>query len=701
MNMSKRFSLAAFTLIISGLLGGCGLTTLTELKWDTEWILPIASSESGLDNLIQDTTLATNSEGLFALVFRDTLASIKLTDLVNFPGFDLGFTVRLDSISLNPDTITQQITLEEVADQLIDDGNIIGQLIKNSDSSSLPLVPGVPGLSSGEIPIDASGFFEFAKIDSGFLDLTINNNWPLSLENVVLEIRNATLTGPPLVRDTFPLIPAGTSRMGSYDLAGAEIESQLVGELVNLDIKDSTNVYIEIAKAIEVVIVARDLRAEEANAVFPAQTIFEQEESRFYTFGEGNSAVRITDLEIKSGQITANSTTTIEDSLLTLYRIDNAVNSMGQQPEVSLKILPAPAGGVRNQTSVQDLGGFSIDMTNGGTSYSQLQDYFRADLLFSGKLVNIDKEDSLLVQFAVAELIPTYAAGYFGSDSYQFEGDIIVNWRDGLNLGRIKFSDPKATLILANGLGIDGNMEIVDLTATNSRTNESARLTTGALLAGPLTLERPQLPDTFGIAETQLEFRKDESNIVEVLEKEVDELHYDLRLQTNPDQNPLNFDDFASDQSAITAIVDLEVPLDGVLETLLLEDTVQLTPTSTEDIPAESGTIRLVLDNDYPLVGVASAEIEDANGAVIYVLADAFRIEGAIPNAAGRTDNPARSVLDLEITKTQLEEILETGARVVYRYQLDTRPANRDVKFYSDYKITTKITVQFPFQVND
>lgn len=699
--MSKRFSLAAFTLIISGLLGGCGLTTLTELKWDTEWILPIASSESGLDNLIQDTTLATNSEGLFALVFRDTLASIKLTDLVNFPGFDLGFTVRLDSISLNPDTITQQITLEEVADQLIDDGNIIGQLIKNSDSSSLPLVPGVPGLSSGEIPIDASGFFEFAKIDSGFLDLTINNNWPLSLENVVLEIRNATLTGPPLVRDTFPLIPAGTSRMGSYDLAGAEIESQLVGELVNLDIKDSTNVYIEIAKAIEVVIVARDLRAEEANAVFPAQTIFEQAESRFYTFGEGNSAVRITDLEIKSGQITANSTTTIEDSLLTLYRIDNAVNSMGQQPEVSLKILPAPAGGVRNQTSVQDLGGFSIDMTNGGTSYSQLQDYFRADLLFSGKLVNIDKEDSLLVQFAVAELIPTYAAGYFGSDSYQFEGDIIVNWRDGLNLGRIKFSDPKATLILANGLGIDGNMEIVDLTATNSRTNESARLTTGALLAGPLTLERPQLPDTFGIAETQLEFRKDESNIVEVLEKEVDELHYDLRLQTNPDQNPLNFDDFASDQSAITAIVDLEVPLDGVLETLLLEDTVQLTPTSTEDIPAESGTIRLVLDNDYPLVGVASAEIEDANGAVIYVLADAFRIEGAIPNAAGRTDNPARSVLDLEITKTQLEEILETGARVVYRYQLDTRPANRDVKFYSDYKITTKITVQFPFQVND
>lgn len=699
--MSKRFSLAAFTLIISGLLGGCGLTTLTELKWDTEWILPIASSESGLDNLIQDTTLATNSEGLFALVFRDTLASIKLTDLVNFPGFDLGFTVRLDSISLNPDTITQQITLEEVADQLIDDGNIIGQLIKNSDSSSLPLVPGVPGLSSGEIPIDASGFFEFAKIDSGFLDLTINNNWPLSLENVVLEIRNATLTGPPLVRDTFPLIPAGTSRMGSYDLAGAEIESQLVGELVNLDIKDSTNVYIEIAKAIEVVIVARDLRAEEANAVFPAQTIFEQAESRFYTFGEGNSAVRITDLEIKSGQITANSTTTIEDSLLTLYRIDNAVNSMGQQPEVSLKILPAPAGGVRNQTSVQDLGGFSIDMTNGGTSYSQLQDYFRADLLFSGKLVNIDKEDSLLVQFAVAELIPTYAAGYFGSDSYQFEGDIIVNWRDGLNLGRIKFSDPKATLILANGLGIDGNMEIVDLTATNSRTNESARLTTGALLAGPLTLERPQLPDTFGIAETQLEFRKDESNIVEVLEKEVDELHYDLRLQTNPDQNPLNFDDFASDQSAITAIVDLEVPLDGVLETLLLEDTVQLTPTSTEDIPAESGTIRLVLDNDYPLVGVASAEIEDANGAVIYVLANAFRIEGAIPNAAGRTDNPARSVLDLEITKTQLEEILETGARVVYRYQLDTRPANRDVKFYSDYKITTKITVQFPFQVND
>lgn len=700
MNMSKRIGLATLTLMLSGLIGGCGLNTLTELKWDTEWVLPLASSESGLDDLIQDSTLSTNSDGLFALVFRDTLASIKLADLVSFPGFDLGFTVRLDSISLDPDTITEQITLEEVADQLIADGNIIGQLIKNSDSSTLFLVPAVPNLTSGEIPIDASGFFEFAKLDSGYLDLSINNNWPLTLENVVLEIRNATLPGPPLVRDTFPIIPAGTSRMASYDLAGAEIESQLIGELVNLDIKDSTNVYIEIARSIEVVLVARDLQAQEANAIFPAQTIFEQSDSRFYTFGEGNSAVRITDLEIKSGQITANSITTIEDSLSTLYRIDNATNDAGEQPEVSLKILPAPSGGVRNQTSVQSLEGFYIDMSNGGTSWSQLQDYFRADLLFSGKLVNIDQEDSLRVQFAVDDLVPVYAAGYFGSDNYQFEGDVSVKWRDGLNLGRIRFADPKATLIFANGLGIDGNMEILDLTATNTRTNESARLTTGALLAGPISLERPQLPDTFGIAQTRLEFKKDESNIVEVLEKEVDELHYDIRLTTNPDQNPFNFDDFATDQSEITAIVDLEIPLDGVVETLILEDTVELSPGSAEDIPAESGTIRLVLDNDYPLVGVASAEIEGANGEVIFVLADDFRIEGAIPGPEGRTTKPARSVLELSITKTQLEAILETGARVVYRYQLDTRPANRDVKFYSDYKVSTKITVQFPFQIN-
>lgn len=689
-----------FSMLVLLLSGGCGLSTLEDLKWDSEWILPLATSESGLDDIIQDSTIATNDEGLFALVFRDTLTSINLADLVSFPGFDLGFTVSLDSIRLNPDTITQTITLEEVADQLIEDGNIIGQLIKNSDSSTLFLVPAVPGLNSGTIPIDASDFFEFAKLDSGFLDLTINNEWPLTLENVVLEVRNATLPGPPIVRDTFPVIPAGTSRTRSYDLAGTEIESQLEGELVNLDIADSTNVYIEIAKAIEVILVARDLQAEEATAVFPAQTIFEQSESKFYTFGEGNNAVRITDLEILQGNITAESTTTIEDSLFTLYRIDNATNSSGENPEVSLKILPAPPGGVRDQVVTQTLEGFFIDMSLGGTSYSQLQDYFRADLLFSGNLVDVDQEDSLSVKFTVDELTPTYAAGYFGSDTYRFEGDVSVKWREGLNLGRIRFADPKATLILQNGLGIDGNMEILDLTATNTATGASGKITTGALLSGPLTLERPQLPDTFGLAETQLSFTKEESNIVEILAQEVDELHYDIRLNTNPDLDPFNFNDFATDQSEIRAMVDLEVPLEGILETLIIMDTVELSPEPVEDIPAEQGTIRLILDNDYPLKGLASANIQAADGTVLYTLADDQRIEGAVPVPGGRTSSPARTVIDLTITRAQLESILEEGARVVYEYQLDTRPSDTDVRFYSDYKVKATITVQFPFQIN-
>ncbi len=688
--------LMAFLLTSSG----CRMDSFNTLTWDSEWVLPLATSESGIDDIIQDSTLSTNSEGLFAFVFRDTLASIKLADLIEFPGFELGFTVRLDSISLNPDTISQSITLEEVANQLVAQGNILGQLILNSDSSTLPLVPAIPGLNSGVIPIDASDFFEFARLDSGFLDLTINNDFPLTLENVVLEVRNGTLPGPPLIRDTFPEIPAGASRTETYDLKGKEIESQLEGELVNLDLRDSTSVYIEIAKAIEVVLVARDLQAEEATAVFPAQTILEQTDQKLYTFGQGKSEVRIQEMQVLSGSITANSRTTIEDSLLTVYRILNATNDLGESPEVALKINPAPPNGFLDQSATQDLDGFFIDMSLGGTTWSRLEDYFRAELLYSGKLVNIDQADSLTVTFLVHEFLPTFATGHFGSDTYEFEGDVQVKWREGLNFGRVRFADPKASLILSNGLGLDGEMDILDLTATNTETGESARVINGQLLAGPVPLARPQMPDTFGVATTQIDFDKQESNIVEVLEKEVDKLDYHIRLNTNPNDNALMFNDFATDQSEIMAMVDLELPLDGVMEQLILEDTVELSPGPVEEIPAEQGTIRLVLDNDYPLQGVVGARIEDEDGNLIYTLAEDFRIEAALPAGNGRRSNPARTVLELDLSKSELETILESGAHILYRFQLDTRPANADVKFYADYKVKAQITVQFPFETN-
>ncbi len=701
--MNQRFlrsSLLTAILIPMILFSGCRLDTLNELSWNSEWILPFATSESGLNDIIQDSTLEVNQQGVFALVFRDTLTRILLDDLIEFPEIDQTFSVRLDSIRLNPDTISQQVTLGQLATQLAADGNILGQIILNNHNNTLPLVPSISGLSSGTIPIDASSFFDYALLDSGFMDLSIVNEFPLTLENVILEIRNANIPGSPIVRDTFPDIPSKSSRTRSYDLSGKEIGSELIGELINLNLRDSVNVPIDTSEYIEVVIVARDLKALEANAVFPAQTVLEQSRTAPYTFGTGNQQVRITEMIVLSGTLETQSITTIEDSLFTVYEIVNATNTLGESPSVALKILPAPPNGVRNQTASQNLEGFFIDMSLGGTTWSKLQDYFRAELLYSGKLVTMDQEDSLNLTFRVKDLRPTFAKGYFGSESYEFEGDVSVKWRDGLNVGRIRFADPKARLVIQSSLGVDVDMEIVDLTARSSRSGNTARLSTGALLAGPLTIERPTLPDTFGIAETILTFDQTESNLVQILDMEADELRYRFRLHTNPDRNPNNFDDFATNQSEIMAVVDLEVPLDGVLETLVIEDTVLLNPSPAQDIPAERGIIRMLLDNDFPLLGVASVVVQDQAGASLFTIADQSRIEAGIPLASGRTEEATRTILEIPITKEQLEGILEKGTRVVIRYELDTRPANGDVKFYEDYRLQATITVQFPLSPN-
>ncbi|MEL6590801.1 MAG: hypothetical protein AAFQ68_11995, partial [Bacteroidota bacterium] len=657
--MSKK-TLFLLALCATLALHSCRLNPAEGLRWDTDLLAPIAKSEVGISDLIPDSLTQVGSDQLVSLILRDTFATTRLIDLVELPDTSVNITVSLDSLVLASDTITQSITLAEIARQLQDQGNAAGALILSNHGGTLPLVPAVEDIGSGPIEIDASDFFQSAVLDSGELVLSIQNELPLAIENVILNVSNQNLAGPAIVIDTFPIINPSQTVTRSYDLAGKQIESQLVGELVNLDIAGGIFVPIDTTDFIQVRLIAQNLQAQTATAVFPEQELLDTTRQTEYIFPSEFSDIRLTKLVVKSGRIEAETLSTIEDSILFEYSLPSATNSAGDIPKVSLKIDPAPPGGVNSQTAEASLGGFTLDLSGGNSGANTLEERIQVSLLFSGNVTTLDENDSVSVSFGLTEIEPTYVEGFIGKDKFVFSGQEALNLFDELDIDKLAFSKPSAELVFANSIGLDAQLEISNLLAINQNTLKQTQLVGSPILAGPITIEGPSLPDTSSVVLTRLPFDVGNSNIDDFINLLATELQYDLSLETNFDKSPQQLDNFATDKSELAAYVEFILPLEGVIGGLKLADTVEVNfaDSGLELDNIAEAELKLILENQFPLEVEVSLDLLDAERRSLEVALEGSKLAAGIVDASGRVLNPNRSEFSVKLTRDEWDEVL-------------------------------------------
>ncbi|MEM7369928.1 MAG: hypothetical protein AAF587_15085 [Bacteroidota bacterium] len=683
--------------------GGCRLNPTEGLSWDTDLLAPIAFTRVDVFDAIQDTTLLTaDSDQLLHLVFRDTVGSAKLVDFVEIPDTTLDVSISLDTLELSSDTIFQRLTLLEVAEQLQADGNNIGTFLINNDGNTMPFVPAIEALGSGPIDVDATEFFEFAELESGQLVLTIENSFPVALEEVIFFVQNKNLPGPPLVADTFPFIDTSEIVIRTYDLAGKQVESQLEAELVNMNTVAALNVPIDLEDFIEIRLVAENMRAKTATAIFPQQTILDTTRTTQYLFGGEFDDVQLTKLGVKSGKIRAETTSTVEDTILFSYFLPSAQNANNDIPGVNIKLNPAPAGGVAHQTEEALLNGFTIDLTAGGDHVNAVEEQIKVDLLYSGNVVTLDQQDSVSVSFGLVDIEPTYMEGYIGKNEFVLRGEEALDFFEQIDVEKIRFAGASAEILFSNSVGVDAQMEVRAFDARNSNTGNTLKLTGTPLVAGPFLIEGPNLPDTSGVVMTSLSFTPDNSNIVPFINLLADNIRYDMTVLTNHNGNPDLKDNFATANSQISAVLDFSLPLEGVIGGLRLGDTTALNFDSQPDLNTiNNGTLRLLLENRFPLQVTVDAHVYDANWDLVSTLAEAAVIEAGERNAIGYVEEGLLSMVEKDLTIEELEEVIELGKHLVLSFQVDTQPDNEDVKIYADYDIIARLVGEFTLRLEN
>ncbi|MEZ4829410.1 MAG: hypothetical protein R3C61_24470 [Bacteroidia bacterium] len=690
-------------LLTASALSACRLNPAEGLEWDADFLTPVAHASTGITDLIQDSTLLiTGNDNILTLVLRDTVASAALKDFVEFPDTTVVLGVRLDTLTLASDTISQTLTLGDLARQLIANGDATtGNLILQNHNNTVPIVPGTQGLSSGLIEIDASAFFEFAELQEGQLVLTIANNFPLNISNVILDVKNKNIPGPSIVSDTFPIIYQKSSVSEVYDLAGKQVESALEGQLANLDVETGFFVKIDTNDFIRITLVAQNLKAKTATAVFPAQTIIDSVRTTTYRFGGDFSDIELTKIVVKSGKIRASTISTVEDTIRFQYILPAAVNPQGQVPTVDIKLNPAPPGGISTQIVERELGGFTIDLTAGGTGYNTFEEKIRVDLVESGKIVTLDQTDSIQVEFGLVEIEPTYVEGYIGQEEFRFQGSEAVDVFSDLNVGKLKFTEPSAAITFASSVGVDAKVEVRNFTAINKKTGTETPLSGTSLVTGPIEIKGAELPDTTGLVYTSVNFNTQNSNIATFINVLADELKYDFKVTTNHNGNPSRHDNFASDLSQLAAYVDFQLPLAGVLENFVLSDTTSLEFGKTDLGAITDGTFRIFLENQFPLEANITAVILDEGKQPLTTLTQNQLLAPGIIDGSGYVTLPGNTEIEKTFSKEELESIIGEGKYLALHYSMNTSPAGKPVKLFADYRINARLVAQFTYRLRN
>ncbi|MCB0853719.1 MAG: hypothetical protein KDD63_15950, partial [Bacteroidetes bacterium] len=346
-----------------------------------------------------------------------------------------------------------------------------------------------------------------------------------------------------------------------------------------------------------------------------------------YTFPGEFADIELTKLLVKSGKIRASTISTVEDTIQFQYSITSALNSMEEIPAVNIKLNPAPPHGVSTQVVERDLGGFVIDMTDGGTTYNTIREKIKVTLLESGNLVTLDQTDSISVEFGLIEIEPTYIEGYIGQEKFTFSGQRSIDLFETLDVKKLKFADPKAKIVFASSLGVNANVEVKDFTAVNSKTGQRTPLNGTPLLAGPVVIQSPELPDTNSTVFTEVEFNRDNSNIPTFINLLANELSYDIAVVTNPGVKAAFHDNFATENSQISAYVDFELPLEGIVEELKMGDTTGINFGKVDFNQIQGADLRIIIENQFPFMATITATILDENKELIAVLSDNQTIE--------------------------------------------------------------------------
>lgn len=681
-------------LILGGFLLLLISCTRDNPSWDVGLLTPLVKSKINLKDLVNDTLIKSDQEGVIHLIYNKNLNSISVDSFFSISDTTVAKSFAIDSLRLYNLTVEYPFTLGNIALQ----AGAIGQLIIALNGNVLP-IPAIGPLSVPKIEYNADTLFTSMTLDDGKIDVKFSNNLPVDITDVKFELRNVS-DNALVVDGNFPLIKSKSVESQTYSLAGQTIGSKLAIEVKNFSSPGSNNVPVLIDTSNSIIAGLRvyDLRPNKATALWPAQNIIEQ----YLDFNLRRLNVQLTYANIKSGKIFLKLESTIDDTLHFYYDLPGATKN-GIGFAINKDLPPGTPGNPSRIYEEYDFKGYNLDLSGSKKdTFNATPNSIIVRIDSTGIQKTFSKADNIVVELGFKDLKPTYAKGYMGQDTFRFgPSEVDLDYFKNVT-GVVNFDNASMNVVVENSIGTDAVGELQFLKSINSTTGKSVDLNSN-ILNQIIKIERAtdnngSLP--INSTTTRLDLNKDNSNINVLIGNLPDKIQYALQMRSNPNGDLYGRKDFIYDGNLLDINLQLDLPMNLSAQglTLMQIDDFQAGAIDLQKII--DGTLHVLVDNEYPLDVALKLEFILSDGIITTTqYAINTKIEGADPGPNGKVLLKKNSKTDIPISSSEIEK-LKLANKLKVTAILDTKNQPNNVKIFDSYNLDLAITSSFNYKID-
>ncbi|MFT6716131.1 MAG: hypothetical protein ACJA0Q_000760 [Saprospiraceae bacterium] len=678
--MTKHLNYLLGIVIFTVLISSQTSCKKEKTTWDTKLKAPLAQTELKIDNLLSTEGIETNADSSLKIVFENDLANISLTDFFKLPEETIEFGSSLQTLRLDDDSTVVTLTLGELGRAAG-----YGPTLAAFQAAAIPLgIPALSGFPDTELNIDNSALFQTIDVKTGSIVVTIENNLPVDMNDLQIDLNNSPGTGGALLgTTTFLLIAANTTVSNIVPLDGKTVSSQLVATLSNYNTSASAgSVPIDTTDALIATVATKDIIPNSATAIWPDQNLIDSTSLAF--LAQSNGAM-IKKMIVNKGAIDIDVFSSLQDSMFIAYSIPNLTKG-GISFIAEVGLPPAPVGGFSSKSVTINfdgydfiLNGYGIESTfgsdlNGNATIGEpdtVNTYVQiltARMKYTGVMVPISLSDTVYIKASIGNITPSSVEGYMGRDTVEIgPSTASLDLFNNHLSGKLKLEDAKLEIVVDNGVGAQAKLKIESLSGTSTVNNSTVNLSgtgvTSVHNLGAATETGGNPPVLF--KSTSVPLTNINSNAADFLGNLPNSISYSLKAMLNGHLDPLDSSDvpsykdvvnknpkffnFLYDGYGLNAKINIEIPLSLAADNLTLVDTLDFIYTEKSTDFTQS-VFTLIVENGFGFDATINLILLDANGTSLdSLLSEAFVTRGNVDPATGKTTSRTKSFINFKV----------------------------------------------------
>ena len=574
--------------------------------------LPLVDTKMGLGQIVLDPSssdmLNVDDDSLIHIIFQQSLTSISMSDIiVEIPDVAFSQDNTIDPIEIDGFTNSTSVELSEVVSGMDDDTQTL--LNAAEDNGTEATYPAFSQNLNSSNTLDEIEDFDQVVFSDGTMTLTVTNNWPFEIQNLVIEILNEDNSA--LVSYTFASIPAGNTASQDKDLTGKTMDNQLTTRVGTIESPGSGgDVPVDQSQTLAIDFTAENLTVASGTVVIPSMDVVNDTINNAITMENGE---QLHSFVLGDGSLDLDITYELQENCNLTLTIPNASkNNVIFSQTINMDPL---VSAVYNQS--YDLTGYTFNFAD-ADSPNTIQAIVTATIVSSGAPVVFSTDQAVDVSMTLGSFEISYIQGYLGNIVQSFASDPI-DFDLGTDVlpGDVQLAAPSLSMRFVNSFGLPFALNLNGMYAIDEDGNQINFA--GSVVDNPAVIDAPRLDQVGDSTTSVVSLNNETSNITAILNAKPSQIVPAISVSTNPagatDSN------FVDTTSTLNAYIDVDIPLYASIANFGLRDTLDNSIQLGSSGIVDKANIIGQFENDIPIEMIIQLYFcnEDQNGDLIII----------------------------------------------------------------------------------